>query len=174
MKTRLEMKHSGKQLSKVKEEIRKDAGELLAEGTNAIEFSERFFGPSGRLCELWNNEAERKAVVTSELFKWLQDRLAELRMREASAFSEEVAQLSGRLTVVVPRSLHASLKREAAVEGVSLSELMRLKLSVALASVAGNTLIGMLTRLTFRNPFQVGRAAMSAPPGRTPACPGVR
>src|SRR5204863_8654824 len=30
-----------------------------------------------------------------------------------------------------------------------------------LDSVAGNTLIGMFTRLIFRKPFQVGRAAMA-------------
>src|SRR5580765_2171634 len=33
--------------------------------------------------------------------------------------------------------------------------------SVALDSVAGNTLMGMFTRLTFRYPFQVARAAMA-------------
>src|SRR5689334_24208942 len=35
-----------------------------------------------------------------------------------------------------------------------------LKLSVAPASVAGNTLIGMLTRLILRYPFQVGLAGI--------------
>ena len=35
-----------------------------------------------------------------------------------------------------------------------------LKLMVAAESVAGNTRIGMFTRLIFRKPFQVGRAAM--------------
>src|SRR5438034_6470903 len=36
-----------------------------------------------------------------------------------------------------------------------------LKEIVPLDSVAGNTLIGMFTRLIFRKPFQVGRAAMA-------------
>src|SRR3954452_20286197 len=36
-----------------------------------------------------------------------------------------------------------------------------LKLMVAAESVAGNTLTGMFTRLIFRNPFQVGRAAIT-------------
>src|SRR5437867_6833175 len=46
---------------------------------------------------------------------------------------------------------------------------------VAPDSVAGNTLTGMLTRLTFRKPFHVARAAMSppliglSPPDSTPA-----
>src|SRR5262245_14438398 len=37
-----------------------------------------------------------------------------------------------------------------------------LKLNVAPASVAGNTLIGMLTRLILRYPFQVGRAGIGS------------
>src|SRR5918995_834893 len=37
-----------------------------------------------------------------------------------------------------------------------------LKLIVAAESVAGNTRTGMLTRLIFRNPFHVGRAAIAA------------
>ena len=35
--------------------------------------------------------------------------------------------------------------------------------SVAADSVAGNTRIGMFTRLTFRNPFHVDRTAMESP-----------
>src|SRR3954463_15923711 len=37
-----------------------------------------------------------------------------------------------------------------------------LKLSVAPVSVAGNTLIGMFTRLILRYPFHVGRAAIGS------------
>jgi len=51
-------------------------------------------------------------------------------------FEKEIAAHSGRLTVVVPKSLHAALKKEAAQEGVSLSELIRLKLGVAYRDVA--------------------------------------
>src|SRR6476620_5138028 len=43
-----------------------------------------------------------------------------------------------------------------------------LKLSVAPASVAGNTLIGMFTRLILRYPFHVGRAAISFSRAATP------
>jgi hypothetical protein len=47
-----------------------------------------------------------------------------------AAYRGEVAQASGRLTLNLPRSLHAALKREAASEGVSLNELIRLKLGL--------------------------------------------
>src|SRR4029450_10931378 len=39
-----------------------------------------------------------------------------------------------------------------------------LKLIVAAESVAGNTRIGMFTRLILRKPFQVGRAGIQSPP----------
>ena len=48
----------------------------------------------------------------------------------SARFERETRSSSGRLTVVVPRSLHGALKGEAANEGVSLSELIRLKLAV--------------------------------------------
>src|ERR1700716_2026629 len=49
-----------------------------------------------------------------------------------------------------------------------------LKLIVAPASVAGNTFTGMLTRLIFRYPFHVGRAAIGCEslPGGAPSAPG--
>ncbi len=48
----------------------------------------------------------------------------------------------GRLTVSVPRRLHVALKREAAGEGVSLSELIRLKLSWPYRQVTSQMLGG--------------------------------
>ncbi len=122
-------------------EIYREAQNLLSRESSAIAFSARFFGPDGLLRRLWKTDAERKAVVASELYKCLQRSLSELRDREAAEFEREIASHSGRLTVVVPKSLHAALKREAAQEGVSLSELIRLKLGVAYRDVA-NLLVG--------------------------------
>ena len=128
----MKVEQLNKTVNSVERDILENARKMLAEGTDAVTFSGHFFGPEGRLHELWTNQAERKALAESDLYKWLQDCLAELRRREAKAFSQEVERLSGRLTVVVPKSLHAALKREAAAEGVSLSGLIRLKLSIAL------------------------------------------
>lgn len=110
--------------------IQLQAKKLLRDGVTAPEFSRIFFGPQGRLRELWTTSQERRQVVGSELYRWLQQQLAGLRSREVEEFEEEVRGLSGRVTIVIPKSLHAALKREAQLEGVSLSELMRLKLAV--------------------------------------------
>jgi len=125
-----------KSLDKVEREIHEEAERLRSQGASAPAFSARFFGSDGLLRKLWKTDADRKAVVASELYQWLKNRLSEIREREAAEFEKEVASLSGRLTVVVPKSLHSALKREAVQEGISLSELIRLKLGVAYRDVA--------------------------------------
>ena len=124
-------------LNKTEREVYQRAKELLVQRISAPEFSARIFGPDGLLRRLWKTDAERKDIVASELYRWLKKALTELRDREAAEFEKEIASLSGRLTVVVPKSLHAALKREAVQEGISLSELIRLKLGVAYRDVAG-------------------------------------
>lgn len=117
-------------MSLTEKTIREEAKTLLKKGVTAPEFSRLFFGPEGRLRALWTSPEERRQGVNSELYRWLQAQLATLRSREVDEFEQEVQALSGRVTIVIPKSLHAALKREAQLEGVSLSELMRLKLAV--------------------------------------------
>jgi hypothetical protein len=131
-----------KNLTRTEQEIYREAQRMLAKNATASAFSDHFFGPTGSLRKLWKTEAERKRVVASALYQWLSQRLAELRTQEAQAFDREVEAFSGRLTIVVPRSLHAALKREAQREGVSLSELIRLKLGVAYRTMAQSLPMG--------------------------------
>jgi predicted HicB family RNase H-like nuclease len=119
-----------KTLSTDEKRIYKAATKALDQGTTVAALTEAFFGPDGMLRRLWKTKADREAVVKSELYQWLQQQAAQLRREEAQAFAKEVESLSGRLTVVVAKSLHGALRSEAAEEGVSLSELIRLKLSL--------------------------------------------
>lgn len=116
--------------------LRAVASELLQSGTDAPTFSARFFGPKGELNVLGETRQEREQLVRSELYRWLRERYEELRMRDASQFGQDIKTASSRLTIAVPRSLHAALKSEAVAEGVSLSELIRLKLSIPYRQVA--------------------------------------
>jgi predicted HicB family RNase H-like nuclease len=122
--------------SPAEKSIYDEARRLLSEGTTAADFSSRFFAAGGALAKLSRNEDQRKALVTSDLYRWLKERLNELRRQEADTFESEVQQASGRLTITVARSLHAALKEEARYEGVSLSELIRLKLSIPYKTTA--------------------------------------
>lgn len=118
------------------ERLKALASHMLHSGTDATTFSMRFFGPKGELGVLGETREDRERIAGSDLYRWLTERYEELRLRDASRFEQDVKSASGRLTVAVPRSLHAALKREAAAEGVSLSELIRLKLSVPYRQVA--------------------------------------
>lgn len=120
----------------VEERLRASASEMLESGADAPTFSARFFGPKGELSLLGKTREDREQIVRSDLYRWLRERYEELRLRDASRFEQDIKSASGRLTVAVPRSLHAALKSEAAAEGVSLSELIRLKLSVPYRQVA--------------------------------------
>ena len=111
-------------------EIYRKATELLEQGVDAPAFSARFFGLNGELAQLGKGREERQEILKSELYQWLKARYTELRLRDAARFEQETRAAAGRLTVVVPRSLHAALKSEASNESVSLSELIRLKLAV--------------------------------------------
>ena len=106
------------------------AAKLLGEGVDAPTFSARFFGPGGELSKLGGGREERQRVLATDLYRWLKACYTELRLWDAARFDQEIRSESGRLTVVVPRSLHAALGSEASSEGVSLSELIRLKLAV--------------------------------------------
>lgn len=119
-----------KSLSADEKVIHEAAVEALRQGTTVAAFTEQFFGPEGLLGRLATTRDEREALVETQLYQWLKQQVATLRRTEAKAFNREVAGLSGRLTVVVARSLHGALRREAVEEGVSLSELIRLKLSL--------------------------------------------
>lgn len=116
--------------------LRDLAEELIETGTDAPAFSARFFGPKGELSRLAKTRKERERLLGTALYRWLKERYEELRLRDAARFERETKAASGRLTVAVPRSLHAALKSEAAAEGVSLSELIRLKLSIPYRQMA--------------------------------------
>ena len=116
-------------LSEPEQRLYRLATELLAQGADATSFSDRLFGPQGEVSRLAIGREDRERILRSDLYRWLKARYAELRSKGAEEFDKELRP-SGRLTVVVPRSLHLALKGEAASEGVSLSELIRLKLAI--------------------------------------------
>lgn len=124
------------QLRPAERRVYEQALTLLQQGVDAPAFSSRIFGPEGEMASLVRSEQERRQLLESQLYRWLKHRYEELRASDAARFEQELKPVSGRLTVVVPKSLHAALKREAASEGVSLAELMRLKLNIPYRQMA--------------------------------------
>jgi hypothetical protein len=121
---------TGKARRAIEEDIRKEAGRLFERQASVGEFSSRFFGPDGMLRKLWKTDDDRRLLISSPIYRELRTMLSALGKREVAAFESDAERLSGRLTVVVPKSLHAALREEAVREGISLSELIRLKLGV--------------------------------------------
>ena len=130
------MEINKKNLTEPERQIHQVATEILSAGTDAPSFTARFFGPQGELSRLWKTGEDRQRIVRSELYRWLKAEIEQIRARDAARFEQELKLSPSRLTVVVPRSLHAALKSEAASEGVSLSELIRLKLSIPYRQMA--------------------------------------
>jgi predicted HicB family RNase H-like nuclease len=125
------MKIEETSLTEDEKRIYRKACDMLADGIDAPAFSERIFGPQGELGRLGQTKKDRERILKSKLHQWLKAKYEDLRLRGAAQFEQDLKRASGRLTVMVPRSLHAALKDEAASEGVSLSELIRLKLSIS-------------------------------------------
>ena len=117
-------------LSPKEQKIYQRATELLAQGVDAVAFSASFFGPQGELSGLATSREERRRILGTELYHWLKAEYTQLREKDSGQFEKDLKASPSRLTVVVPRSLHAALKNEASGEGVSLSELIRLKLTI--------------------------------------------
>lgn len=117
-------------LSPVEQKIHQHAAEVLAQGTDAASFSAQFFGPRGELSHLGRDREERRKILGSELYRWLKAEYDRIRLADSQRFEKDLKTAPSRLTVVVPKSLHIALKSEATGEGVSLSELIRLKLMI--------------------------------------------
>lgn len=58
-------------------------------------------------------------------------------MQQTGLVEGATPRKSGRFVVRLPKSLHAALEREAAAEGVSLNQLVVVKLSVGLGKLTG-------------------------------------
>lgn len=66
--------------------------DLLAHEKSAIALSNQLFAPSGLFNELAQNEADRRKMIQSPLYKEAQRQLNEMQRREAAEFSQTVAQ----------------------------------------------------------------------------------
>lgn len=67
---------------------------MLKGGITAPEFSAHFFGPAGKLATQCATSADRKQMVLSEIYRWLQYQQGVLRAQEAEAFNQVVRRES--------------------------------------------------------------------------------
>ncbi len=119
------------------EELLRAAEELAHSVTSWADLSNALFDPlEGIVSRSFETRAEREAFMQTEEYRQIRQLLEEARDRFGLS-AGATPKRSGRLVVSLPRSLHAALEREAAVEGVSLNQLVIAKLALQLKDLAG-------------------------------------
>jgi hypothetical protein len=71
-----------------RDEVELKIREALATETSAIRLSNAIFAPTGLFAQLAANDAERRALVDSELFQEALDRFMDLQELEADEFAQ--------------------------------------------------------------------------------------
>lgn len=101
------------------------------------DFSNALFDPiNGLITRAYPARAEREAFLKTEQYKKIRELLARA-IDSHGLVAGATPKKSGRFVVRLPRSLHAALEREAAIEGVSLNQLVLAKLAVQLNTLTG-------------------------------------
>jgi hypothetical protein len=113
-------------------EILDDARKHYAEGTNWIDFSNRYFAPGSPF--LPKTAKERKKFVESPEYKEIQEMKYKLKEQQPDVAGpgeaqDDLALYSGNLAFTVPKTLHRQLVQEAEQNGVSLTQWCIYKLS---------------------------------------------
>lgn len=119
------------------EDLLRSAEELARSVESWADLSNALFDPlEGIVSQAFDTRAEREAFVQTEEYRKIRQLLEEARDR-FGLVAGATPKKSGRFVVTLPRSLHAALEREAAVEGVSLNQLVLAKLALQLKDLAG-------------------------------------
>ena len=118
-----------------KSELVQSAKRLSADAKTWADLSNALFDPNeGLLANAFRSREERAAFVQSEEYRQIRNLLEEAITR-TGIIGGAAPTKSGRFVVRLPRSLHAALEREANQEGVSLNQLVVVKLAVQLSDL---------------------------------------
>jgi predicted HicB family RNase H-like nuclease len=106
------------------------ARSLQDSGLTWVEANNSIYGPGGRFVTLFPTKSDRMAFARTAASRKLDELIDHLPEPDVRSSREEY---SGKFVVRVPKSLHAALAAEAEIEGVSLNQLVVVKLAVQLA-----------------------------------------
>jgi hypothetical protein len=122
-------------MSKASELLEK-AQELARSAPSWADLSNALFDPmEGIVARAFPSRAEREAFAKTPEYRQIRELLDQARDRFGLVAGATPKQ-SGRFVVQLPRSLQAALEREAAAEGVSLNQLVVVKLALQLKDLA--------------------------------------
>ena len=106
------------------------ARSLQDSGLTWVEANNSIYGPGGRFVTLFPTKSDRMAFARTAESRQLDELIDNLPEPDVRSSREEY---SGKFVVRIPKSLHAALAAEAEIEGVSLNQLVVVKLAVQLA-----------------------------------------
>lgn len=110
---------------------------LAASCETWADLSNALFDPvNGLVTQAYPTRAERQAFSKTKEYRAIRE-LVSAAMQRTGLVEGATPRKSGRFVVRLPKSLHAALEREAAAEGVSLNQLVVVKLSVGLGKLTG-------------------------------------
>lgn len=92
------------------------------------------FGVGAIFSKLFPTVEDRTAASKTPEFKQIWDMINQLRDNSGEASTGTESTASGKLLLRMPKSLHEALEREAEAEGVSLNQLIIVKLATQLKS----------------------------------------
>jgi hypothetical protein len=114
-------------------ELLQAAKKLAASASTWADLSNALFDPvDGILAKAYPTREERAAFVESEEFAEISG-LIDAAIARTGLVEGATPRKSGRFVVRLPQTLHAALEREAGREGVSLNQLVVVKLAVPLS-----------------------------------------
>ena len=119
-----------------KTDLLQSAKDLSSDAITWADLLNALFDPvDGLLAKALPSREQRAAFVQSNEYQQIR-RLIEDAVTRTGTVSGATPKKSGRFVVRLPQSLHAALQREAEQEGVSLNQLVAVKLAVQLSSLA--------------------------------------
>lgn len=112
------------------------AKKMVSEGSQWIDVSNAIFGVGSSFSKDFPTQESREAFHGGPEYAELFRLMASLKLPP----SPEATAPSGKVLVRMPKSLHASLLKEAEAEGVSLNQLAVAKLAIGFAQRVGETI----------------------------------
>ncbi len=111
------------------------AKKLAASATTWADLSNALFDPlDGILAKAYPIREERTAFIRSKEYKEIRG-LVDAAITRTGLVEGATPKKSGRFVVRLPQTLHAALEREAGREGVSMNQLVVVKLAVPLSGL---------------------------------------